>query len=306
MSILTIFRGLPASGKSSHAKKMVKENYADTILVNRDYLREMLHDSVWLGAETENTVVHIRNLLIRDGLKRGKHVISDDTNLNSKVVRDLIAIADHYGATVQIVDFFDVPVEECIRRDSLRTGRHQVGEKVIRNMYEKYLKNGKPKNPLAFPVKMGVDMLPYVPDNNLRSAVVFDIDGTLAKMNGRSPYDYTRVMEDLPHNDVLEMLFTFAHLNVKIIILSGREDSCREDTVAWLKKFGVSSEFYDMDLYMRAEGDKRADYIIKYELFDKHIRNQYRIKAWFDDRQQVVDAMRSIGIRVYQVAPGDF
>ena len=59
-------------------------------------------------------------------------------------------------------------------------------------------------------------------------------------------------------------------------------------------------------LYMRQQGDYRQDSIVKVELLQQ-IRDKYgNPYLWFDDRQQVVDAIRAAGVKVLQVAPGDF
>jgi hypothetical protein len=57
MTVLRITRGLPASGKSILAMKWVAEDPANRARVNRDDLRAMLHDGVYLGRDTE---VHVR------------------------------------------------------------------------------------------------------------------------------------------------------------------------------------------------------------------------------------------------------
>ena len=57
---------------------------------------------------------------------------------------------------------------------------------------------------------------------------------------------------------------------------------------------------------MRAEGDNRKDAIVKMELFNKYIRHHYNVRRVYDDRQQVVDMWRSLGLTVLQVAPGQF
>jgi hypothetical protein len=45
---------------------------------------------------------------------------------------------------------------------------------------------------------------------------------------------------------------------------------------------------------------------VKLEIFDREIRHKYNVVAVFDDRRQVVEAWRSLGLSVFQVAPGDF
>jgi len=57
---------------------------------------------------------------------------------------------------------------------------------------------------------------------------------------------------------------------------------------------------------MRPTGDNRKDAIVKREIFDREIRDRYRILFVLDDRNQVVDMWRELGLTCLQVAPGDF
>ncbi len=57
---------------------------------------------------------------------------------------------------------------------------------------------------------------------------------------------------------------------------------------------------------MREPHDNRPDWIVKNEIFDKFIRVQWNAKLALDDRNQVVDRYRQMGLTVLQVAPGDF
>jgi hypothetical protein len=67
--------------------------------------------------------------------------------------------------------------------------------------------------------------------------------------------------------------------------LSGRkEDLGRTGTENWLKSHGIN---YD-HLYMRSAGDGRRDSVIKKEIFDTYIRENYLVYAVFDDRPSVV------------------
>ena len=87
------------------------------------------------------------------------------------------------------------------------------------------------------------------------------------------------------------------------VFCSGRDDGARDATVAWLDEHvGVRYA----DLLMRRAGDMRADSVVKLELFDENIRNEYNVLGVFDDRQSVVDMWRSLGLTCFQVAPGDF
>jgi hypothetical protein len=85
--------------------------------------------------------------------------------------------------------------------------------------------------------------------------------------------------------------------------MSGRTDACREATEEWLRvHVGVPWEA----LHMRPAGDMRKDSVVKRELFDRHVRDHYDVRRVYDDRSQVVEAWRSIGLTCLQVADGDF
>ena len=87
-----------------------------------------------------------------------------------------------------------------------------------------------------------------------------------------------------------------------IIVLTGRDGSCKQLTIDWLTDNGI---VYD-EIYTRAEGDERKDSIIKRELFDNHIRGRYNVEFVLDDRNQVVEMWRQMGLKCLQVAEGNF
>lgn len=307
MSKMIIMQGLPASGKSTIAITMVKENPTGIVRVNRDLLREMLHDGEF-SKENEALVRMMRDTIIRQALKKGKDVVVDDTGFEPNVIRSLKAIADHFGAGFEIVQV-KTDVDTCIERDDNRRkeGNRFVGSQVIRDMYDRHLKNGWPE-----PVYIDeVEMHSYVADLDKPKAIIVDIDGTVSEgKSHRSMYDYTKVLHDVPQLDVLEIVKNYFRSGVKVIFLSGREGSeqCFNDTRYWLidhmDNFLVGTD--RMPLFMRAEGDKRADLVVKYEIFDEHVRNNYNVIGVYDDRAQVVDMWRKIGLRCYQVAEGNF
>jgi len=311
MTKLSIFRGLPASGKSTEAKRRVKESNYSIVRVNRDDIRTMLHEGIFIAGVTEQDVIFTRDSIIRAALKAGKHVISDDTNLKANVVKELAEIAIKHNAEIEVVDF-NVDVETCIERDSQREGRACVGKDVIMDMYNRFVRGGFPKNPLNNLPK-AIKMIPYTPDVTKPSAFIFDIDGTCSEGNGRSMYDYTQVHTDLPHEDVINLAKILYKAGYNLIFMSGREDSCYESTAKWLNDhlnlpndYGNGVVGQGIPLYMRVTDDRRNDSIVKYELFDEHVRNNYNVLGVFDDRQKVVDMWRKINLRCYQVNYGDF
>jgi predicted kinase len=295
---LLITRGLPASGKTTFARKL----RPGVARVNRDDLRRMLHGDRLFTQWAEAQVTAVQRASVQALLRAGASVIVDDTNLRAKTVRDWAELAARFGATFEVHDFTDVPLDECLRRDAGRAEADRVGEAPIRRMHERYLAG---RNlPLPVPsVEVGGPGVVYRPPAQAAPVVLVDVDGTVALMNGRSPYDMSRVGEDEPNAPVIAAVRAMHAAGHGVVYCSGRDDSCRAETQAWLDlHVGVPS----LGLFMRAEGDARKDSIVKQEIFEREIRRRWRVVGVFDDRQQVVRMWRALGLTVFQVAEGDF
>jgi predicted kinase len=299
MSTLLVTRGLPAAGKSTWARQWVAADPATRVRVNRDDLRAMLFDTPDYSRVQEGAVTEAGRALVRALLTSHWDVVADDTNLRPRYVREWARFAAANGAEFEVVEF-PISVDDSIARDATRA--HPVGEAVIQRMAEKYTRKGQllpipddtPETP-AEPAK-------YAAKPDTPPAVIVDIDGTLALHNGRSPYDLTLCGNDLPNTAVIEAVQAAAGDGLEIVYCSGREDSARDTTADWIAKHvGVPGP-----LFMRAACDRRKDSVVKAELFNTHIRDRYDVRWVFDDRQQVVDMWRSLGLTVFQVAKGDF
>lgn len=102
--------GLPGSGKSTYVEKL------GATALSSDEIRR------WLSDDPANQDIHRRVFLVlRDLLKhrlelRRPVTYIDATNLTPYERRPYIALADLYECDVEAV-FFDVPLEECRRRN---------------------------------------------------------------------------------------------------------------------------------------------------------------------------------------------
>ena len=298
MPELVITRGLPASGKTTWARGWASQS--ERVRLSRDDLRETLFAVQGVGtSQQEATISDLLHAQTRGYLNNGISVVIDATNLRLRHAREYATIAHETGANFRVEEF-DTPVDRCIERDHRRHnqgGRH-VGEQVIRDMAERF--RDRPEvtprvKATDFPIE------PYKREYGLPEAVIVDIDGTLAHMDGRSPYDWERVGEDLLDEN-LERVIRALYPKFQIIVMSGRSEDCRNITATWLTDMGVQ---YD-ELRMRPSRDNRPDTIVKYELFDEHVRGRFNVTCVFDDRDVVCALWRRMGLSCYQVAPGNF
>lgn len=297
MTKLIITRGYPGAGKSTKAREWVAENSDERARVNRDDLRWNLYGARWgLTWDQEKSITEAQRSAVTALIKAGKSVIVDDTNLRLRFARQWADLAVSLGADFEVWDIVTDPTE-CKSRDDHRD-RH-VGPEVIDTLAQKFPRpwpevkpsERKPSTTPAF----------YEPKPDAPTCYLVDIDGTVALMDGRSPYDMSAVSTDRPNRAVIDVI---RHLSQhhEVVFLSGRTSDAREATEEWLAEHVPPYA----GLYMRASGDNRKDFIVKAELFDQHVRDQWNVLAVFDDRKQVVDMWRSIGLPVFQVADGDF
>lgn len=149
-------------------------------------------------------------------------------------------------------------------------------------------------------VKTAVEPLAY--NKKLLDCFVFDLDGTLALMGNREPFEWSKVGLDKPNFGAVKVAEYLDLSGLTIFILTGRDEVCRELTEEWLDKQRIN---YD-HLLMRKRGDNRQDTIVKKEIYDAKIRGNYNVLAIFEDRKRMVNVWRNLGLTCFQVAEGDY
>lgn len=291
--------GVSASGKSTWAREHCKVTGA--FEVNRDNIRTAIlmdegsiDDPAYLWAKwnfkREKEVSAQFDSLILHAVDVGLDVVVSDTNLNADRLKANIVWLMSLGYECEVKYFPVADIDVVIKRDRSRVP--SVGESVIRKQWIQWLELGEEIT--------GIKR--YTPNKDLPMCVVVDIDGTVAQMNGRGPFDWDKVDSDLPRNHVINAVYSMTRPaldRVRPIFLSGRDGVCRKKTEEWiLSNFG----YIDNDqLFMRAEGDCRKDRIIKDELFWQHVAPNYHVIAAFDDRKQMVQYWTDIGVPLFNV-----
>jgi len=149
-----------------------------------------------------------------------------------------------------------------------------------------------------------------------KNTVIFDLDGTLAnidarrklatKPNGKLDWDVfhdpSNIGLDVPNEPVVKMAELFAENGFNIVIFSGRTNKIERRTRSWLTHNRVPFH----KLVMRDEVRHFVpDNTLKKQFLNEHV-DINDVFLVVDDRQQVVDMWRSLGLTVFQVAKGDF
>ena len=290
MSKILVLCGLPAAGKTSYAREFIKGK-TDWVIVNRDSIREWRGD-YWVPSQ-EDYISDLEEFSIRAAIKRNYNVIIDATNLNPKTQEKWRNIATETKSSIEFKEFY-VPFKEALKRDKNR--ERSVGEKVLKNFYLKYY-------PDKYAEEISDKRYILEQDKSLPKCVIVDCDGTIAIHQGRDPYDLSKVSEDKPNDPLVDLLRVLSG-SIDIIFFSGREGTkqCCEDTAKWINdNVGIPYQ-----LYMRKEKDYRPDEVIKEELYNEIIKNNYYCIAIFDDRNRVIKKWREIGLLACQVYEGDF
>lgn len=135
-----------------------------------------------------------------------------------------------------------------------------------------------------------------------QKAIICDLDGTLAIVGDRSPYNSKDCHLDYINFPVYDVVDRYYDSGVKVFLFSGRDGTYEKETRVWLEKHMVP---YDR-LIMRQPEDKRKDAIVKEEMFRWHIDGKYDVLFVLDDRDQVVKMWREIGLTCFQVNYGNF
>jgi len=148
----------------------------------------------------------------------------------------------------------------------------------------------------------------------MKPYIICDLDGTLSDITHRQKHaqgkrkNWKKFFEGIPDDELAEVVADILRHYVKthqIVFVSGRPEHTRENTEAWLEKHVPEIKKYK--LFMRGDGDFRADNIIKAEIYDNQIEPEMGAPFFIlDDRDKVVKMWRSKGLICLQVAEGDF
>lgn len=298
MAKMVILQGLPASGKSTLAARLLRQ-YGNAIRINRDLLRTMLHYDVWSG-QNEAVTRTIARSMAKQILEAGQLdrldtdmpgvVVVDETNLNAKTLGSWKQLAEMCGASWEVINL-PTPVDECLRRDRLR-GAAAVGDHVILGMALQSQRYPLPA----------------------KGIILCDIDGTVADTTRRLPFlqqhpkdwrgFFQSMDQDPVRTEVVALVQEQIESGAELFMLSGRPDTYRSETEWWLHH---KAQLPYRALFMRRGDDKRPDTVVKQQILDTYFPEPYRaqIRVIYEDRPSVIRVWEAAGLQVIDCGTGE-
>lgn len=328
-SRLIISHGLPGSGKTEWAKSLAGKN-SNIVIVDRDEIlmntaqRKRRRDQY--SAREQKRALEIQKNIILDAFSKGKTVITTEPNLDHRFLATVANFAREAGHSYS-QKYFDVPIEECKRRNRLRAdelGEWTTDEVVDSAAATGYGVDGRIK---AFRIgseltlaydRVGTDGERFLEDFNKRMLeknppqgrllANFDADGTLVdtrsisdrymSVKPRMFKEFQTSSEFAPPNElVLEAALKAHSAGLTISVTTARTDEYAELTANWLEKNGVPVTY----LRMRKLLDPRPDYEVKVDMISEFEKEGLKIVHSWDDNPAAVRAFIEAGIPVTRV-----
>ena len=137
-----------------------------------------------------------------------------------------------------------------------------------------------------------------------KEAVIFDLDGTLSDRRHRLHFVeqskdwknfFEKMSDDPPVKSVISELFKYHDLDYKIIILSGRPEDYRKQTIDWLFRNLIFPDMYE--LFMRESKNYETDVDLKERIYESKLKS-YNIVKVFEDQKKLIDMWEEKGLSV--------
>ena len=139
MRKLVVMVGVPGSGKTTLAKKLVEKGFH---YMNADSIRlELYGNEAEQGDKKEIFELFFRRM--EEIMSSGTDIVVDNTNINMRQRKPILDRALQFEyADVQLW-LLDVPLDVCLQRNSAR--QRIVPEDIVANMFMELNRSGRPQ-----------------------------------------------------------------------------------------------------------------------------------------------------------------
>lgn len=141
MRVLLLLRGAPGCGKSTFIDNNGLRPFslsADEIRLQCQSSQQNIYGSEEVSMNNEKDTWSILFKLLEIRMKHGEFTVIDATNSKTSEMNKYKEMADTYRYRMYCIDFTDLPIEECKRRNAGRIPLKQVPEDCIDKMYSRF------------------------------------------------------------------------------------------------------------------------------------------------------------------------
>ena len=145
MRTLLLLRGAPGCGKSTFIDNNGLRPYAlsaDEIRLQCQSSQQTVDGKEAISQNNEKAVWNMLFKMLEIRMQNGEFTVIDATNSKTAEINRYKEMCETYRYRIFCIDFTDLPIEECKRRNAQRIPLKQVPEEVIDKMYSRF-KNQK-------------------------------------------------------------------------------------------------------------------------------------------------------------------
>lgn len=141
MRVLLLMRGAPGCGKSTYIDKNGLRPYAlsaDEIRLMCQSSQMTAYGSEEISMANDKTVWNMLFKMLEVRMQNGEFTVIDATNSKTSEMNRYKKMCNAYRYRMYCVDFTDLPVDECKRRNRNREALRVVPDEVIDKMYARF------------------------------------------------------------------------------------------------------------------------------------------------------------------------
>lgn len=228
-------------------------------------------------------------------------IVFKDCNLHpdiEKIIKkDILAIYPELELEIHISDNYNLTdIRNQIKKHkSEDKNEYRYSLKKMQYLYDNFFKYYNPNTYIT----------EFKNPDNPRKAIIVDVDGTICRLSENVDiYDTANSIHNVVVQPMKKIVELYSNDGVEIIFITCRKNKFRKITYDYLAEKVLPNK--NFHLIMKDDNDHRNDYEIKKELYLNKIDKEFNVLAVFEDRSNVVEMWRSLGLFCLQPIKCDY